>query len=99
MPVRIAFIWKRGITFIAVGLMMEHSQVTVEAAQKIMDKIVKSRHRVAAFTNNGGMEYMTTDSKRFEYRFVKNPQTLIGIYDSKVPDGDLLDDLESAGIR
>ncbi len=78
---------------------MQRSQRTVEAAQKIMDKIVKSRHRVAAFTNHGGMEYMNIDTKRFEYRFVKNPQTLIGIYDSKVADGDLLDDLESAGIR
>jgi len=78
---------------------MQRSPRTVEAAQKIMDKIVKSRHRVAAFVRDGGMEYMGTDSKRFEYRFVKNPQTLIGIYDSKVPDADLLDDLESAGIR
>jgi hypothetical protein len=78
---------------------MQRSERTVEAAQKIMDKIVKSRHRVAAFTNHGGMEYMTTDTKRFEYRFAKNPKNVIGIYDSRIDDGDLLDDLESAGIR
>ncbi len=79
--------------------MMQRSERTVEAAQKIMDKIVKSRHRVAAFVNHGGMEYMNIGTKRFEYMFAKNPQTLIGIYDAKIPDADLMDDLASAGIR
>jgi hypothetical protein len=79
--------------------MMEHSQVTAEAAQRIIDKIVSSRYPVAAFLKRDGLEYVGVSTKRFDVRFLNSPHDLIGIYNCNVSNVHLMDDLAAAGIR
>ncbi len=78
---------------------MEHSQVTAEAAQRIIDKIVSSRYPVAAFLHKSGMECFNTSTKRFDVRVLNSPHDLIGIYNCNVSNVHLMDDLAAAGIR